>query len=196
MTQAPPFRKIFGGVATRKQMFELFNRVPDCPLQDRISGKVYENQWFEIESESYEAMLEILPPLFMRAGMFALSELKAGFVGSVFFAITIGRKRWFTGYCNLGDRHSPDAMRAAIKAHETAAALGMTREQKLELIWSRAHPDFRGLAGDADPDAWPAEDRGKRTIVICEPGGGSVLKLLERLTDDEIEYRLPSGLTI
>ncbi|HPB23956.1 MAG TPA: DUF1419 domain-containing protein [Novosphingobium sp.] len=193
MTQALPFRKIFDGVATREQMFELFNRVPDCPFEDRISGKAFENTWFEIELESYESMLEELPPLFMRAGMFAWSELKAGFVGSVFFAITIGRKRWFTGYCNLGDRHSPDAMRAAIIAHETAAARGMNREQKLELIWSRTHADFRGLAGEADPDAWPPEDRGKRTIVICEPDGGSALKLLERLTDDEIDHRLPSG---
>ena len=124
MTQAPPFRKIFDGVATRSQMFELFNRVPDCPFEDRISGKAYENQWFEIESESYETMLELLPPLFMRAGMFAMSELRAGFVGTVFFDITIGRNRWFTGYCNLGDRRSPDAMRAAIIAHETAAVTG------------------------------------------------------------------------
>ena len=114
MTQALPFRKIFDGVATREQMFELFNRVPDCPFEDRISGKAFENTWFEIELESYESMLGELPPLFMRAGMFAWSELKAGFVGSVFFAITIGRKRWFTGYCNLGDRHSPDAMRARV----------------------------------------------------------------------------------
>jgi len=68
----------------------------------------------------------------------------------------------------------------------------MTREQKLELIWSHTHPDFRGLAGEADPDTWPPEDRGKRTIVICEPGGGSALNLLERLTDDEIDHRLPS----
>ena len=42
MTQAPPFRKIFDGVATREQMFELFNRVPDCPCEDRISGKAFE----------------------------------------------------------------------------------------------------------------------------------------------------------
>jgi len=174
-------------------MFELFNRVPDCPFEDRISGKAYENQWFEIESESYEAMLEILPPLFMRAGMFAMSELRAGFVGTVFFAITTGRNRWFTGYCNLGDSHSPDAMRAAIIAHERAALASMTREQKLELIWARAHPDCRGFAGDADPDAWPSEDRGKRTIIVGETGGSSVLKLLECLTDDEINYRLPSG---
>ena len=72
MTQKPPFTKIFDGVATRKQMFELFNRIPDCPFEDRISGKTYENTWFEVDREGYDTMLEVLPPLFMRAGMFAL----------------------------------------------------------------------------------------------------------------------------
>ena len=38
MTEKPPFTKIFDGVATRKQMFELFNRITDCPFEDRISG--------------------------------------------------------------------------------------------------------------------------------------------------------------
>lgn len=128
MTQDPPFRKIFDGVATHEQMFELFNSVPDCPFEDRISGKAFENTWFEIENTSYESMLEILPPLFMRAGMFAMSELKAGFVGSVFFEIVIGRARWFIGYCNLGCRHSPEAMRAAIIEHETTGAASLSRE--------------------------------------------------------------------
>jgi len=197
MTQAPPFRKIFDGVATRKQMFELFNRVPDAPDEDIASGRAYSNRWFQIYRSEYDMMFERMPPRLMRADMFALSELKAGTVGSVFFDIMIdGCNRWFHGWCDLGDPRSLDAMRAAIIAHEKAVFADMTREQKLEMIWTRTHPDFRGLAGDADPDAWLPEDRGKRTIVICEPGGGSVLKLLERLTDDEINYRLPSGPTI
>ncbi|MGI9376032.1 MAG: DUF1419 domain-containing protein [Tsuneonella suprasediminis] len=32
MTQDPPFRKIFDGIATRKQMFELFPSVDQYPL--------------------------------------------------------------------------------------------------------------------------------------------------------------------
>ncbi|MGE4410443.1 MAG: DUF1419 domain-containing protein [Sphingobium sp.] len=191
MTQAPPFRKIFDGVATHEQMFELFNRVPDCPYEDRISGKAFENSWFEIEGTSYEYMLEMLPPLFMRAGMFALSELKANFVGSVFFEIVIGRTRWFTGYCNLGHRHSPDAMRAAIIEHETAGTASLSRDAKLDLIWERTPADYRGLAGEAAPDSWPPEHRGKRAILVHEPGVGTVQKLLEDLTDDEITARLP-----
>lgn len=197
MNQDPPFTKVFKGIATRKKMFELFNRVPNAPAEDIASGRAYVNQWFEIERESYESMLEILPPLFMRAGMFAMSELKAGFVGSVFFDIMIdGCNRWFTGYCNLGDRRTPDAMRAAIIAHEQAVITNMSRDQKLKLIWSRTHSDFRGFAGEFDPDSWPAEHHGKRAILVYEPGVGTVQKLLENLTDDEIADRLPHGPTI
>ncbi|WP_336963703.1 DUF1419 domain-containing protein [Sphingobium aquiterrae] len=195
MIQDSPFRKIFDGVATREQMFQLFNRVPDAPVEDRISGRAYANQWFAIDEQSYEYMLELLPPLFMRAGMFAMSEFKVGSVTSVFFEID-GLNRWFHGYCDLGDRRSSDAMRAAIIAHEKAALAGLTRAQKLDLIWSRTHSDFRGVAGDANPDAWPAEHIGKRTITVFEPGAGTVLKLLENLTDQEIADRLPKGPTI
>ena len=197
MIQNPPFTKIFDGVATRKQMFELFNRIPDCSFEDRISGKAYEYTWFELDREGYETMLEVLPPLFMRAGMFALSELKAGFVGSVFFAIIIaGRSRWFTGYCNLGDRSSPDAMRAAIIEHEKAAVANLSRDAALDLIWERTQDDFRSLAGEFDPDAWHAEHHGKRVILVYEPGVGTVQKLLENLTGAEIADRLPHGPTI
>ena len=198
MTQKPPFTKIFDGVATRKQMFELFNRIPDCPFEDRISGKTYENTWFEVDREGYDTMLEVLPPIFMRAGMFALSELKAGFVGSVFFEIDSidGRRRWFTGYCNLGDRSSPDAMRAAIIAYEKVAMANLSRDAALDLIWERTHDDFRGLAGQFNPDAWPTEHHGKRSILVHEPGVGTVQKLLENLTDAEIADRLPHGPTI
>ncbi|MFA7588402.1 MAG: DUF1419 domain-containing protein [Novosphingobium sp.] len=84
-------------------------------------GKAYTNQYFEIELKSYDVMFEILPPLFMGPVMFAFTELKAGFVGSVFFFVRIaGRDRWFTGYCDLGDCNGPEAMRAAIIEHETA----------------------------------------------------------------------------
>lgn len=196
MAAIPSFTKILDAVATHAEMFELFNRVPDCHPDERMSGRAYVDQWFEIQRDSYEIMLEVLPPLFMRAGMFAMSELKAGFVGSVFFEITIdGRNRWFHGYCNLGEPASPDAMRAAIIEHEQAAIRALTRDEKLELIWSRTHADFRGLAGQFDPDAWPAEQRGQRTILVYEPGSGTVLKLLNDLSDEEIAERIPHGPT-
>ncbi len=120
MSAHPPFQKVFEGVATRSQMFELFDRHRQAPDVDRISGRPYAGEWFEIDQAEYQFMLDILPPLFMRTGMFGMSEYKAGYVTSVFVAIRIrGRERWFHGFCDLTDKHSPDALRVAIVAHAT-----------------------------------------------------------------------------
>jgi hypothetical protein len=136
-------------------------------------------------------MFDILPPLFMRTGIFGMSEFKAGNVTSVFFEITIrGRRRWFHGYCDLSDRQSPDRMRAAIHAFETRAFDSMTREEKLEAIWSLTHDDFKGIAGASNTSAWPPEHRGKRSILVNGGAQGTVLKLLEDLTDAEIDEKL------
>ncbi|WP_353039106.1 DUF1419 domain-containing protein [Mesorhizobium sp. M1300] len=93
MPDRPSFRKIFGNVATREQMFALFNRDREAPPEDRNSGKAYACQWFEIEASEYHFMLDVLPPLFLRTGMFGMSEFKAGFITSVFFEITIRGQR-------------------------------------------------------------------------------------------------------
>ncbi len=82
-------------------------------------------------------------------------------------------------------------MRAAIVAHETGAVDGMTREEKLEAIWSATHADFKSIAGEANPDAWPLEHHGKRTILDYAAGQGTTLKLLEDLSDQEIDSRMP-----
>lgn len=186
------FTKVFDGVATREQMYALFNGAPHGARPDNFhSATAIVGQWFEIMEAEYEYMFELLPPRFMRSGMFAMSELKAGTVGSVFYELTLeGRKRWFHGYCDLADRNSPEAMRSAISAHETRGHQGQTRAAKLDAIWATTHPDFRGIAGDANPDAWPPEHRGKRTILVYEPSFGTVLKLLENLTDEEIAGKL------
>ena len=192
MSTHPPFRKVFDGVATREQMFQLFNRHEDTPDIDPISGTPYAGEYFEIAAEQYHFMLALLPPLFQRTGMFGMSEFKAGNVTSLFFAIRIrGRERWFHGFCDLSDKRSPDAMRAAIVAHETGAVDSMTREEKLEAIWSATHADFKGIAGEANPDAWPQEHHGKRTILVYAAGQGTTLKLLEDLSDEEIDSRMP-----
>jgi hypothetical protein len=190
MTTHPPFRKVFNGVATRQEMFRLFDHHRDDPDFDPLSGAPYSSEWFEIEGADYHFMLGLLPPLFQRTGMFGLSEYKAGNVTSVFFAIRIrGRERFFHGFCDLTDRQSPDKMRAAIIAHETGAADSMTREEKLEAIWNATHPDFKGIAGKSDPGDWPAEHHGKRFVLVRgEPD--RVLKLLEDLSADEIEIRM------
>jgi len=193
MTAHPPFRKVLDGVATREQMFQLFSRHKDTPGIDPNSGTPYSGEWFEITASEYHFMLDLLPPLFMRTGMFGMSEFKAGNVTSVFFAIRIrGRERWFHGFCDLSNKHSPDAMRAAIIAHEAGAVDSMTREEKLEAIWNSTHPDFKGIAGEANPDAWPNEHHGKRTILVNGGKCGTVLKLLEDLSDDEIDIRMPA----
>jgi hypothetical protein len=190
MTTQPPFRKVFDGVATREEMFRLFNRHHDDPAVDPLSGKPYAGEWFEIEAVDYHFMLGLLPPLFQRSGMFGMSEYKVGNVTSVFFAIRIrGRERFFHAFCDLGDKQSPDKMRAAIIAHETGAADSMTREDKLEAIWSGTHPGFKGIAGEADSGDWPAEHHGKR-VVLVRGGSDRVLKLLEDLSDDEIDIRM------
>jgi hypothetical protein len=190
MTTQPPFRKVFDGVATREEMFRLFNRHHDDPDVDPLSGKPYAGEWFEIEAVDYHFMLGLLPPLFQRSGMFGMSEYKVGNVTSVFFAIRIrGRERFFHAFCDLGDKQSPDKMRAAIIAHETGAADSMTREDKLEAIWSGTHPGFKGIAGEADSGDWPAEHHGKR-VVLVRGGSDRVLKLLEDLSDDEIDIRM------
>lgn len=192
MSIHPPFRKVFEGVATREQMFTLFNRHSDTPGVDRLSGTPYASEWFEIQAGEYHFMLGLLPPLFQRTGMFGMAEYKAGNVTSVFFAIRIrGRERWYHGFCDLTDRSSPDAMRAAIIAHETGALDSMTREEKLEAIWSATHADFKGVAGESNPDAWPPEHHGKRTILTYVAGQGTTLKLLDDLTDEEIDSRMP-----
>ena len=193
MPTHPPFRKVFDGVSTREQMFQLLNRHKDTPDIDAISGTPYAGEYFEIAAEQYHFMLALLPPLFQRTGMFGMSEYKSGYVTSVFFAIRIrGRERWFHGFCDLSDKRSPDAMRAAIIAHETGAVDSMTRQEKLEAIWSATHPDFKGIAGEANPDAWPPEHHGKRTILINAGTQGTVLKLLEDLSDEEIDNRMPA----
>lgn len=191
MVLYPPFRKVLDGVATREQMFQLFNRHKDTPGFNPISGIPYSGEWFEIDAAEYHFMLNLLPPLFQRTGMFGMSEYKAGYVTSVFFAIRIrGRERWFHGFCDLTDKRSPDAMRAAIIAHETGAVDSMTREEKLEAIWNVTHPDFKAIAGGANPDAWPVEHHGKRAVLMDSGGRGAILKLLEDLSDDEIDIRM------
>ena len=152
MSNHPPFRKVFEGVATREQMFQLFDRHRETPGIDPLSGTPYAGEWFEVTASTYHFMLDLLPPLFMRTGMFGISEYKAGYVTSVFFAIRIrGREHWFHGFCDLSDKRSPDAIRAAIVAHETGAVDSMTREEKLEAIWNTMPADFKGIPGDANP---------------------------------------------
>lgn len=41
MTKHPQFQKIFEGVATRQQMFDLLNQRPEGSEEERIQGTLY-----------------------------------------------------------------------------------------------------------------------------------------------------------
>lgn len=78
-------------------------------------------------------------------------------------------------------------MRAAIIAHETGASTSMTREEKLEAIWNITPVELRGTARNADPEIGWAERRGKRTILVNAGRHDAVFKLLDDLSELEID---------
>jgi Protein of unknown function (DUF1419) len=189
MQTSHPFHKVFQGVATRYQMFQIFNRHSEAPFDEpRHSGSIYAGEWFEITEADHDYMFEILPPLFVRSDLFVLREFQAGNVTSVFLALSIdGRRRWFHGYCDLSDKCSPERLRAAIIERESHPVRAMTREERLEHIWSSTHGDYRGYAGQR----FTASKRGQRTVLYCGGRQAMMLKLLDELSDDEIAAKLP-----
>nr|WP_252121608.1 DUF1419 domain-containing protein [Rhizobium sp. RCAM05350] len=151
----------------------------------------------EIAEPEYEYMLDVLPPMFFRPGVFAVSEFKGGKVASVFVTLTIaGRHRWFLGFCDLEIAQSPEMLRDAILVRETAEHPDrLSREEKIEIIWNATPSDLRGYAGASDTGFWPPQDRGKRTILVNGDGLGTIPSLLEDLTDAQIADMLPADLT-
>ena len=97
-------------------MYRMFNRHRGDPaMAEGDAQHLFSGEWFEIAECEHNYMLEILPPLWMRADMFAMREFMTGNVTNVFFSLWInGRKRFFHGYCDLADRASPIGMKAAI----------------------------------------------------------------------------------
>lgn len=179
--------KIFEGVATRPQMFRLFDRHNQRP--DRWQTDVAPlGEWFEIEEALYDYMLNILPPLWMRGPIFALREFLTGSVTSIFLALRIdGKSRFFHAYCDLSDPNSVEAMRMAIFERETQPVRAMSRDERLEHIWSSTADAYRGYAGDRFPIAM----QGQRTVMLWSGTNGTILKLLDDLNDDEIAAKLP-----
>ncbi|UWU25996.1 DUF1419 domain-containing protein (plasmid) [Rhizobium sp. CB3060] len=189
MNPASPIRKIFQGVASRQDMFRLFDRHKQRP--NRFEGDdsaLYAGEWFEIGGAQCDYMLDVLPPLWIRGEMFAMREFLTGFVTSVFFTLKIdGHIRHFHSYCDLSDRSSPDRMRSAIIERESRPVKAMSHEERLEHIWSSTHDDYRGYAGER----WPEGDRGKRMVLLYGGKEGTILKLLDQLMDAEISAKLP-----
>ena len=152
-----PIRKVYQGVADRRQMFRMFDRHTQRPnrFEDADAG-LYRGEWFELTEIEHDYMFNILPPLFMNGEMFAMREFLTGCITSVFFTLKIDdRMRFFHAYCDLSDPNSVEAMRAAIVARESRPVRAMSREERLEHIWSTTAVDYRGYAGDRWPNWYP-----------------------------------------
>jgi hypothetical protein len=182
-------RKVYQGIADRRQMFRMFDRHEQrTNRSESDSAALYTGEWFEIDQAGYQYMFDILPPLWMEWDMFALCEFLTGNVTSIFFTLKIdGRSRFFHGYCDLSDKGSTERMRDAIVERESRPVRAMTREERIEHIWSSTHDEYRGYSD------WrfPHEMRGKRVVVVYRSGLGHPFKLLDQLTDDEIAAKLP-----
>ena len=183
-----PIRKIYFGIADRHQMFRLFDRHAQRPDRWQTDDSaLYSGEWFEIAQTEHDYMLEILPPLWMRGEMFAMREFLTGSITSVFYTLSInGVTRFFHAYCDLSDRRSPYDMRDTIVERERRPVKAMTRDERIEHIWSATHEKYRGYAGvDFQP-----EHRGKRTVIVYGKLG-TRFELLESLSDRQISEKLP-----
>ncbi|KAA3497923.1 DUF1419 domain-containing protein [Rhizobium rhizogenes] len=181
-------RKVFQGIADRRQMFRMFDRHAQRPNRwDGDDSTLYAGEWFEIDEACSDYMLDVLPPLWIRGEMFAMREFLTGSITSVFFTLKIdGKIRYFHGYCDLADTSSAQQMRTAIIERETRPVRAMTREERLEHIWSSTADEYRGYSDFQ----FPTPKRGRRNIRMFGSGAINV-KLLEDLTDAEIASKLP-----
>lgn len=139
MIPSPAIRKVFQGVASRHQMFRMFDRHAQRPNRwDGDASPLYAGEWFEISETEHDYMFEILPPLWIRGSMFAMREFSTGSVTSVFFILRVDATiRHFHGYCDLLDAGSVERMRVAIIERESRPVRAMTREERLEHIGRR-----------------------------------------------------------
>lgn len=184
-----PIRKIYQGVADRRQMFRMFDRHAQRPNRwESDDSDLFRGEWFETGKAEHDYMLDILPPLWMRGEMFAMREFLTQNITSVFYTLRIdGKFRYFHAYCDLAHSRSPVEMREAIVERESWPVKAMTHGERLEHIWSATHDEYRGYAGER----WLPQFRGKRTILVYGRRGGTILKLLEELSEDEIQAKLP-----
>jgi hypothetical protein len=186
---AHPIRKIYQGVADRRQTFRLFDRHAQRP--NRFEGDdsaLFRGEWFELGKVEHDYMFEILPPLWMRGEMFAMREFLTGSITSIFFELSIdGRIRHFHGYCDLADRGSPERMKAAIIERESRPVRAMTREERLEHIWSATEDAYRGYADKR----FAVAQRGERIVMMCASWQKRAFRLLGELDDAEISAKLP-----
>jgi len=189
MIPTSAIRKVYQGVADRRTMFRMFNRHAQRPNPWQADDSaLFRGEWFEIGHVEHDYMFHVLPPLWMRPGMFAMRAFLTGTITSVFFTLKIDDDlRCFHGYCDLAVRDEPERMRDAIVARESRPIRAMTRAERLEHIWSSTHDDYRGYAD------WrfPPGQRGKRMVMMCASWRERDFRLLDQLTDVEISAKLP-----
>jgi hypothetical protein len=192
MTTAPAIRKVFQGAADRHQMYRMFDRHAGRMKRHADDATtLYAGEWFEIGEAEHDYMFAVEAPLWIRGSMFALRQYLDGSVTSVFFALRIDDAiRYFHGYCDLSDDASVERMRLAVIERETRPVRAMTREERLDHIWSSTAELYRGYADGR----WPYASRGQRTVLFFGGKLGSVMRLLESLTDEEIAAKLPAHL--
>ena len=93
MHAVPSIRKIFQGVATRHEMYRMFNRHRGDPAYGAGDcAHLFAGEPDEIAEAEHDYMLNILPPLFMCADSFAMREFMTDSVTSIFFALVIDGK--------------------------------------------------------------------------------------------------------
>lgn len=184
-----PVRKVFQGVADRRQMFRMFDRHAQRPNRwEGDAAALYRGEWFEIGAVEHNYMLEILPPLWMRRDMFAMREFLTGSITSIFITLSIdGRVRYLHGYCDLADSASPVQMRDAIIERESRPVRAMARDERLDHIWSSTHDEYRGYADGRFPSA----QHGQRIVMMCASWQARDFKLLDELADAEVSAKLP-----
>ena len=94
MHTSPTIRKVFEGVATRPQMYRMFNRHRGNPaMAQGNAAHLLAGEWFEIAESEYDYMLEILPPLWMRADMFAMREFMTASVKKMLVTLPVKNSR-------------------------------------------------------------------------------------------------------
>ena len=189
MIPSSPIRKVYQGVADRRTMFRMFDRHAQRPNPWQADDSaIFRGEWFEIGHVEHDYMFDVLPPLWMRPGMFAMREFLTDSITSVFFSLKIDDDlRCFHGYCDLALRGEPERMRDAIVERESRPIKAMTRVERLEHIWSSTHDDYRGYADGRFPPA----QRGKRVVMMCASWRERDFRLLDQLTDVEISAKLP-----
>lgn len=189
MIPTVPIRKVYEGVADRRTMFRMFDRHVQRPNPWQADDSaLFRGEWFEIGHVQHDYMFNALPPLWMRPGMFAMREFLTDNITSVFFAVTIDHDlRCFHGYCDLAERGSPERMRDAIVERESRPVRAMTREERLDHIWSSTSDEYRGYAGGGFPPA----HRGQRIVMMCAPWQARGFRLLDQLTNAEVASKLP-----